>query len=1455
MSIYSTPLKSGIDYSNSVIVPSNNGIGGNKQLKAMGGNSGPVATAGFNMLASEPGLVPSSVNEHLRVTGMGIKPPLELASQYIDHLQRRDSSTPVLDERSYYNNGVTYNFSKEVGGLGAFTPFERAQVINIPDDILQEASKTEIKSDMGIFPELDRCWMTVDNKLILWNIDNPSEVQSIDDIKHTILSVALVKPKQNTFVKKIDHLLLIATPFDIYILAISYDRTSGELNVFNTGMCVSTHGLDVFSFVSYERTGQIFFVGKSNGTNIWELQYSSSEDWFNSKCNKVCLTQSALSSLLPTNLISKIPGSNLIQSFFEEDSKYAQETITQITVDQSRGVLYSLSNKSIIRAYKINSKSLDGPLTIETSYIRRIMGTTTARGAAILGNKYLKISKLVAVSQQENNNLFLVAITIGGVRLYFNGSLSRSNIEALRLESIKFPPSSVTPEAIEQELQQQKQKKLMPFYSSLNTSESILLKLQKKSSVLLESTQASSIISPGIFFSAVRKIPQPEPSQTANSKPNGVSQLQQQQQEQQLQTQNVQKDQPQHQQAHAVQHKLFVSVPDYGILKNHGKYVENVTLLDTNGPVRHIVPIGPLFNATNKPEGYANEFATQYSISTLRIAVLTNTSVEIYRYRTPDVVFESLISNPLPFVLNYGLAEACSSALFVTCKFNKSETLRSNALTFFTVGLPGVVEIKPKYNTYSASTMSSLLSKPAMATPQKSMLDVLDNSTTRTNQPNDNYSLDNVILSPRFYGAALLIARLFREIWNIPVFSTNFNTEFKSEVKTLNEHANDGNIVHAVSISKSDVEYYLSSVMIINEFFNTYGNSISSIAAPSFQSGKTVDRSEDVANQAENIAINSLIKLVQSMKEALSFLNVLFEESDLEGYEGQYLAFKDIMKFLNKEVQTDLTKIYFKDIFAPTDKTKNLIREILSSIINRNISRGGSIEYIATALQERCGSFCSSGDVLGFRAVEHLRKAKEIGLRDYETLNYHLTNAIKLFEKIVDSLSMEKLKEATSIMLELNYYPGTIEFLLNIANSVDKGKLAYQYVADGYLEQDERKKYYDKRVLIYDLVFETLVKIDDLVAAANSTAVSSLNNLNELSKLREESYSTALKYNDKLFHYQLYDWLVSQKCQEKLLQLDTDFILPYLQEKSKNSLDISNLLWVYLSKRSKFFAAAEILYSLAISDFQISLSQRIEYLSRANGFCNGVCPISQRQQMIQLAAMIQEIFDVAAIQDDILSLVKNDTRITAEAKPELIKQLDDKILPVSDLFNDFADPLSYYEICLTIFKISDFRNNEEIMSKWSELFESLKEEIVTDSSIEESTSFINLLSSVVIKVGRNVRTSEFVFPIGELFPIICHLFYDNLPNDHIKEGSIASIFISAGVSYDKLYYMLKDLIETADSVYDVYKREMIWLIKQWYESDRQLRDIITFDEVRNLRTYSIDTDPIADYIKRTGNSI
>ena len=88
-------------------------------------------------------------------------------------------------------------------------------------------------------------------------------------------------------------------------------------------------------------------------------------------------------------------------------------------------------------------------------------------------------------------------------------------------------------------------------------------------------------------------------------------------------------------------------------------------------------------------------------------------------------------------------------------------------------------------------------------------------------------------------------------------------------------------------------------------------------------------------------------------------------------------------------------------------------------------------------------------------------------------------------------------------------------------------------------------------------------------------------------------------------------------------------------------------------------------------------------------------------------------------------------------------------------------------------------------------------------------------------------------------------------SDQIKPGSIVSIFILSQVSYNKLYYILKDLIETRNSSNELFNQEMVYLIKEWYQNDRKLRDVVSSDTIANLSEYSIDNDPIERYYRNT----
>jgi nuclear pore complex protein Nup155 len=494
------------------------------------------------------------------------------------------------------------------------------------------------------------------------------------------------------------------------------------------------------------------------------------------------------------------------------------------------------------------------------------------------------------------------------------------------------------------------------------------------------------------------------------------------------------------------------------------------------------------------------------------------------------------------------------------------------------------------------------------------------------------------------------------------------------------------------------------------------------------------------------------------------------------------------------------------------------------------MSRGESIEYIAKGLQERCGTFCSTDDVIGFRAIEHLRKAKEIGIKDPEGINYHLTRAIELFQVINNNITLEKLKESIEIMISLNEFPKAIKFALNISSGIDPGNLALQYVSDGKLNNDERGKYYAKRHEIFETIFQLLVDVDKL--ALENSIIKDESQINFIN-IRNDSYDIALKFEDTLFQFELYEWFISQDASEKLLEIDTNYILQFLEQKAQESLVISDLLWIYQSKKNNYYEAALISYNLALSDFEISLTQRNEYLSRAIGFCNCITLPSQRQQVIELSKLIEEVFEASNVQYDLLIEINNDEKIPEEKKGELIDSLNGKILTVSELFNDFATVLRYHEIILQIFKISDFRNSEEILSRYFEFFEEYKHDK-------------NLLISRLTKIGRKISNSEFVLPTSDLIPIITNIFQEE--GYPVIAGEIVQIFVDIGISFDKLYHVLRDLIDLKDFNNEFYQAELKELIKIWYKEDLKVREILQIESFDN-----IDLAKVHELIIKTGD--
>lgn len=1297
----------------------------------------------------------NDVSYKVKVPNFNELTPLKLSYKYITDLIKIDSMIPTdlysEDKLNKIHNTVLDNYYYNNKGLGDFSKFDKIQQFNLPDKFFDEYNSSELITKMGLFPDIKRSWIIIDNKLILWNYEAPqssfnksNQFLTIDQIRHSILSVKLATPKANVFVKDVSHILLVATPMDIHIFVVKYNKELNNLEIFDPSLSVSVQGLTVTNFVE-GKNGDIFFT---EGINIWRLDYNNKASFMKNKCDRVCLTKSGF------GLPSIFDDSKTTANGQSQPQANVPEVITQLEIDNEREVLYSLSNKSIIRTYKLKDLVISTSNKITPSEMYKTLSGLFVDAGNFKSFLKFRVMNIQPIYSQESTSVQLIAITNFGVRILMKlGAASffqTSSRLKLTVVNIKFPPSKDLPN-LNNELDSFTRSK--QYISQLISSQ--------QRSELLKNTKFSKIISPGVFIVVKR-------SKNAD--------------------------------------KLFVSAVNYGFLKKNNKLIEDSEFIkiDDNTFIHDIVQLTPSMNATNQPNGYANILASQYTKQPLKFAVLTNFGIQIYEFKTPDKIINSLNEEIIEnFIEENGFEETCSTLLYLSCSYGhhaSSDLFKRKAqMLFATCG--------------NNARLMEIKSNPSPAI---------------FNQKDDN---DQVILSDRFYGTCLLVARIFRDYWNNKVFLPLPHIKFNSLNQVDSNTVKDNLLIKGLNISKKQIEYFMGSVIVLIEFFMENGSNIQGLNAPNYSSDPNRFDNE-ICLRTEHIAFTSMLKSLNSMKEALSFLMVLIEETESNK------NLDEILKFLTLINQLNLLNLSFKDLLLPNNDVKNLIKELLSSIINKNILKGGSIDLIANSLQGRCGSFVSTDDVLIFKAIENLTRAKNIGFRDNDLKIKCLKNAVLLFEQAYESLTFETVQISVNIMLELDYYVGAVELLLKLANKLE----------------NINKTLHIKKNQFYDLVFNILTKLDMKVVTI--TEQNDPLKINDIMEVRNTTYDTCFISKDKTFHYEFYQWFIKQGVSERLLDIETPFILQFLEEESVNDLKLSELLWSYHAKREQYYNAASILYSLAISDFKLDLIQRIEYLSRANGFCNCICPPNLRQKMIQLATLVQDLFDVANIQLDTLTTIRSDTRISSVNKQTTIDQLNGKILNLTDLFNDFTDSLGYFELSLLIFKISDYRNSDDILKRWEFFFEKLFHKFLVEQN--KQTPLHVIINNEFVPIANKLSSNDLVFPIDKLIKLICknlHASFEEDKTQIIPEGIVTDVFLKSGVQYDKLYYVMRSLIEN-DS-FEIYPgfveflktNEMVYLIKQWFSHDKHLRNNISNEKIISLSEYTIASDPISKILK------
>ncbi|XP_066949536.1 nuclear pore complex protein Nup155 isoform X2 [Macrobrachium rosenbergii] len=341
--------------------------------------------------------------------GDGVVQDLEVAGRMVDKHLNYDSSFPSLLDmlRVTPQNFPTVSGLSETdypssGDVRTSRHLHTTRKVPLPSELMHHFQHMQCNCMMGLFPEINRAWLTIDSDIYVWIYEDGSDLAYFDGLHETILSVGLVKPKKGVFKSYIEHLLCLTTTSEIVLLGVSFSQStvdgySGMHLLPEPLFSVPADGSYILT-ITGTADGRVF-MGAKDGC-LYELVYQAEDGWFTRKCQKVNHTRSTLSYILP------------FLAFSEDDP------ISQVEVDDTRHILYTLSDKGTITVYDLDA---DGKGTCRVVSVphNNIMNAALQAAKTVDKSNFKGVVSLCPISTYESPHIHLVVVTGTGVRLYY----------------------------------------------------------------------------------------------------------------------------------------------------------------------------------------------------------------------------------------------------------------------------------------------------------------------------------------------------------------------------------------------------------------------------------------------------------------------------------------------------------------------------------------------------------------------------------------------------------------------------------------------------------------------------------------------------------------------------------------------------------------------------------------------------------------------------------------------------------------------------------------------------------------------------------------------------------------------------------------------------------------------------------------------------------------------------
>merc|ERR1712157_434147 len=200
----------------------------------------------------------------------------------------------------------------------------------------------------------------------------------------------------------------------------------------------------------------------------------------------------------------------------------------------------------------------------------------------------------------------------------------------------------------------------------------------------------------------------------------------------------------------------------------------------------------------------------------------------------------------------------------------------------------------------------------------------------------------------------------------------------------------------------------------------------------------------------------------------------------------------------------------------------------------------------------------------------------------------------------------------------------------------------------------------------------------------------------------DDIWRFCLQSKDQLWHYALYDFLISSDIHRKrLTRLDTPFIQNWFDYAAHVAPETNAMLYAeWLEAVQRYSDAAKTLYKLAILDS--SMDSEFDLVKRIQILCKALTD-AKASSNSELVEQISDRLDVAELQQVIVRILKS----KCEADPELLGEYaqglqvaQKKLISLSDLYRAFGEAQNMPEIQLLVLHCAGQGNAEIIEHLW-----------------------------------------------------------------------------------------------------------------------------------------------------------